>query len=135
MFEAVYNDHPELFWLQTGYSCKYVHSGNCLEITLKYNKTVDNLQAARQEFDAAAEKILAEARTKGSDLEKEKYVHDVLMEAAEYDLSADMSQSAYSALVQGRSVCAGYARAFQYLMQQLGITVQVMQGRITPGIL
>ena len=121
VFEAVYNDHPELFWLQTGYSCKYVHSGNCLEITLKYNKTVDNLQAARQEFDAAAEKILAEARTKGSDLEKEKYVHDVLMEAAEYDLSADMSQSAYSALVQGRSVCAGYARAFQYLMQQLGI--------------
>lgn len=32
-----------------------------------------------------------------------------------------MNQSAYSALVQGRSVCAGYARAYQYLMQQLGI--------------
>ncbi len=39
----------------------------------------------------------------------------------EYDENSDMNQSAYSALVLGRSVCAGYARSFQYLMQQLGI--------------
>ena len=32
-----------------------------------------------------------------------------------------MNQSAYSALVEGKSVCAGYARAYQYLMQRLGI--------------
>lgn len=121
VFEAVYNDHPELFWLQTGYSCKYIHSGSCLEITLKYNQTADNLETARQDFDAAAERILSGARERGTGLEMEKYVHDVLMEAAEYDLNAPMSQSAYSALVKGRSVCAGYARAFQYLMQQLGI--------------
>lgn len=38
-----------------------------------------------------------------------------------YDLTADMNQSAYSALVNGKSVCAGYARAYQYLLQQLGI--------------
>ena len=32
-----------------------------------------------------------------------------------------MNQSAYGALVNGQTVCAGYARAFQYLLQQLGI--------------
>ena len=32
-----------------------------------------------------------------------------------------MNQSAYSALVNDSTVCAGYARAFQYLMQQLGV--------------
>ena len=32
-----------------------------------------------------------------------------------------MNQSAYSALVNGRTVCAGYARAFQYLLQQMDI--------------
>lgn len=36
-------------------------------------------------------------------------------------MSAEMNQSAYSTLVNGRTVCAGYARAFQYLMQQLGV--------------
>ena len=32
-----------------------------------------------------------------------------------------MNQTAYSALVNRQTVCAGYARAFQYLLQQLGI--------------
>lgn len=120
VFEAVYNDHPELFWLESGYSCKYLRSGRCVEIILKYNSTADNLEEARQNFEAAAEGILSGA----GDLDdhgKEKHVHDALMRTAEYDIGAAMNQSAYSALVNGRSVCAGYARAFQYLMQQLGI--------------
>ena len=51
----------------------------------------------------------------------EKFVHDVLLERIDYQLGAAMNQSAYSALVNGETVCAGYARAFQYLMQQLDI--------------
>ena len=39
-----------------------------------------------------------------------------------------MDQSAYSALVQGRSVCAGYARAFQYICQRLGIPAYYCAG-------
>lgn len=121
VFEAVYNDHPELFWLETGYSCKYLRSGKCVEIILKYNSTAQNLDQAKQAFEGSAEQILQTARGLESDLEKEQYVHDRLIQDVEYVLNASMNQSAYSALVQGRSVCAGYARAFQYLMQQLGI--------------
>lgn len=121
VFEAVYNDHPELFWLETGYSCKYLRNGNCVEITLKYNAAAENLEEARQEFDSRAGQILSGAQALGSNAEKERFVHDSLMQSVEYVLNAPMNQSAYSALVQGRSVCAGYARAFQYMMQQLGI--------------
>lgn len=121
VFEAVYNDHPELFWLETGYSCKYLRSGQCMEITLRYNETVSSLEAAKESFQAGAQEILSGAGSLGSDEEKEKYVHDMLMQKVEYNTQAAMSQSAYSALVNGQSVCAGYARAFQYLMQQLGI--------------
>ncbi len=121
VFEAVYNDHPELFWLETGYSCKYLTDGSCVEITLKYNGTAGQLEEARQDFESRAGAILSEARNFGSDAEKEKFIHDKLMEAVEYSVGAPMNQSAYSALVDGQSVCAGYARAFQYLMQQLRI--------------
>ena len=38
-----------------------------------------------------------------------------------YDLRAPNNQSAYSALVTGASVCAGYAKAFQYIMMKLNI--------------
>ncbi len=120
-FEAVIGDHPELFWLETGYSGKYMGNGQCVEIDLKYNSTVNDLESAKQKFDAAAQNLLSGAASLGSDYEKGKYVHDALAAAVTYDLSADMNQSAYSALVYGRSVCAGYARAYQYLLQQLGI--------------
>ncbi|MCI9338053.1 MAG: hypothetical protein HFH93_11045 [Lachnospiraceae bacterium] len=121
VFEAVYNDHPELFWLDTGYSCKYLRSGRCAEITLKFNETVNDLEGARQAFQDAAGGIIAQAQSLGSVYDREKYVHDALAQLAEYDVASPMNQSAYSALVGGRSVCAGYARAFQYMMQQLGI--------------
>lgn len=121
VFEAVYNDHPELFWLETMYSCKYGPDGNCVSVELSYNRTAQDLGKYKTEFEAAAEKILAEARKKESLADKERYVHDALLKKADYSLTAPMNQSAYSALVNGDTVCAGYSRAFQYLMQQLGI--------------
>lgn len=120
-FEAVIGDHPELFWLETGYSGKYMGNGQCVEIDLKYNSTANDLENAKKSFDAAAQNLLSAAENLGSDYEKEKYIHDALAEAVTYDLAADRNQSAYSALVDGNSVCAGYARAYQYLLQQLGI--------------
>ncbi len=121
VFEAVYNDHPELFWLETGYSGKFLGNGTCVKITLKYNETVIDLEGARQVFEAGAEQILLGARNLGSAAEQERYVHDALMQVADYDMNAAMNQSAYSALVNRKTVCAGYARAYQYMLQQLGI--------------
>lgn len=121
VFEAVYGDHPELFWLEGGYNCRYLRSGSCVEVTLKYNETADRLEDAKREFEAAAQRILTGAQGQDGDGAKERYVHDALTQTVEYDAAAPMNQSAYSALVGGRTVCAGYARAFQYLMQQLGI--------------
>lgn len=120
-FEAMIGDHPEMFWLETGYSSKYLANGQCVEIDLKYNSTADDLESAKQRFDAAAQNLITGAASLDSNYEKEKYVHDALASAVTYDLTADMNQSAYSALVNGKSVCAGYARAYQYLLQQLGI--------------
>ncbi len=121
VFEAVYNDHPELFWLDTSYSCKYTQSGRCVEISLKYNAAANDLEASRQEFEAKAEDILSSARLLADDYEKERYVHDALISLVDYSADAPMSQSAYSALVNGKTVCAGYARACQYLLQKLNI--------------
>ncbi len=121
VFEAVYNDHPEMFWLETGYSCKYSRSGRCIEITLKFSVSEAEMPDFRYTFETQAERILSQAWNLPDDYEKEKYVHNRLLEQVEYQSGAPMSQSAYSALVSGKTVCAGYARAFQYLMHQLGI--------------
>lgn len=118
---AVYNDHPELFWLDTAYYCKYTPEGRCAEIGLQFNRTAQNLESAKSAFEDRAREILDKARGLSSDYAKEVYVHDALIGSTSYNLRAEMNQSAYSALVNGQTVCAGYARAFQYLMQQLNI--------------
>lgn len=121
IFSAVYNDHPELFWMDTAYGCKYTGTGTCVEIELQFNRTMVDLDRAKAAFDENAGYILAEAQKLSTDYEKEKYVHDALVDKISYNVSAEMNQSAYSALVNGETVCAGYARAFQYLLQKLGI--------------
>lgn len=121
IFSAVYNDHPELFWMETAYSGKYVRSGQCVEIDLRFNRTARNLESAKSLFDENANQILSGAQNLSDNYEQEKYVHDALIDRITYNMGAEMNQSAYSALVNGQTVCAGYARAFQYLMQQLEI--------------
>lgn len=121
IFSAVYNDHPELFWLDTAYACKHKRNGECVEISLQFNRTAKNLERENAAFESAAQEIISVASGLSNDYDKERYVHDMLVQKVEYSKSAEMNQSAYSALVNGRTVCAGYARAFQYLMQQLQV--------------
>jgi transglutaminase/protease-like cytokinesis protein 3 len=118
---ALSNDHPELFWLDTSYLCKMTQMGNIVEITLQFNSTANDLESEKALFDSKANEILAGAKNLESNYQKEVYVHDSLMNSINYNLNSTMNQSAYSALVSGQTVCAGYAKAFQYLMQQLGI--------------
>lgn len=117
---AVYNDHPELFWLNTIFTCKYDRDRICAELVLDFNMTQEELDEAAPDFYNTTNNILTELANLGP-YDKERKLHDILIRRIDYDKSADMNQSAYSALVEGKSVCAGYARAYQYLMQKLGI--------------
>ena len=56
-----------------------------------------------------------------TEYEKELVIHDELMDRLVYDLAAPNAHNAYGALVEGRTVCEGYAEAFQYLLHRVGI--------------
>lgn len=117
---AVYNDHPELFWLNTVFTCKYDQNKICAELELEFNMTLEELTPASRTFYNITNEILSQVQGLSVN-EKERRLHDILIERVEYDKGVDKNQSAYSALVDGKSVCAGYARAYQYLMQRTGI--------------
>lgn len=119
--QAVFCDHPELFFINTAYNLKCRRGGKVSEIDLSFNQTAGNIAAAREAFDTATDAIVNNASQLGSDFEKEKYVHDILADKIDYSLSAPMNQSAYSALVNDTTVCAGYARAMQHIMTKLSI--------------
>ncbi|MCR5467924.1 MAG: InlB B-repeat-containing protein [Lachnospiraceae bacterium] len=52
---------------------------------------------------------------------KEKAAHDVIAQNTKYTTGADYNQSCYSVLVNGKSVCTGYATTFSMLMNYAGI--------------
>ena len=130
---AVYNDHPELFWLETSYSYGYKENGDVVSVDLVFNMKKDEIEAAKVKFNSAAMAVISETRFIEDSLEKEKYVHDYIINNVVYDADSKLNQSAYSALVNGSSVCAGYARAFQYIMIEIGIPCYYCTGYANGG--
>ena len=123
---AYKNDHPEKFWLKTSYSFYYEDNSTC--VYLFFNKSRDEIDKAKEEFNETVEEIVSNAPKNASDFEVEKYVYDYLVDNCEYDYTAAESEEmianendAYGALVDRKAVCEGYARAFQLLCNRLGL--------------
>ena len=73
-------------------------------------------------------KIINSASRLSSKYEKELYVHNTLINKISYVSNSAYNQTSYSAIVNNQTVCAGYAKAFQYIMNQLGITTYYVTG-------
>lgn len=128
VIHAVSYDHPELFWMNSGFQYHYTKEDICVQIILEFNHIIKDIEVAKAEFEQRAKMIMEPASALTSDYEKEEDVYQALTTMTEYDESASVNQSAYSALVNGKSVCAGYTRAFQYLMIELGIPTYYCAG-------
>ena len=121
IWTSVVYDHPELFW--SANECTFVSNkdgNNVLGAKLSYYN-FGNIEKAKSDFENSANNILKELDTVRTNQGKEMLIHDKLVGIAQYDVNANFNQSAYSALVGGRSVCAGYSRAYQYLLTKAGI--------------
>ena len=131
-FNMVLLDHPELFWVRTDFNYSYMEvTGAVTSATFNFYdfaSTPEGLAQAKRDFDSAANTIITGARSKTTAAEKELYIHDCINRSCAFDSKAKYSQSAYSALVTHSSVCAGYSRAFQYIMQKSGIPCYYCMG-------
>ena len=122
------NDNSQHFWLGKG-ATSFFAGNNLTAVELTYTFTGDELTTAKPKFDAAAADALSGITDDMSQFEIELYLHDYLVSHVTYDLTASHAHDAYGALVEGRAVCEGYARAFQYLLQQAGIPSYVVTGK------
>ena len=125
---ALFNDHPELFYLKTAYSYEVFANGRIGNVYLEYYDLLDNLDYHKALFDNAINSIVSEAAAYSTDYEKEKFVHDKILSTTDYNEDAEMNQSAYSALVNHSTVCTGYSKAFQMVMLNLGIPTYICIG-------
>ena len=133
---SVYFDNPELFWWTGRCYCNYNSDGEVTHVRFAYIFSGEKRKEANRQFLSRALPIIFYAALLDSEMDKIKYVHDYLCRSIEYDEAAYKSgncggklQTAYSAIVEYKTVCAGYARAFAYYMQQLGIPCVVLYSK------
>ena len=126
--KALTDDHPEIFWLTGTIGYYSDESSTVIQVYSSFSpeeidERVNAVRSAANEFYAAVPDGLSE-------FEREVMVHDYLIEHVAYDDSVDTINfdnnspdiyTVYGALVKQVSVCEGYARAFQMLMNGLGV--------------
>ncbi len=135
VFQSVLNDHPEIFYVD-GYSyMKYYRFGKSSEISAvefsgQYSMDRESALQRREEIREAADRILSGIGPEAGEYEKVKYVYETLVLETDYELNAPDSQNIYSVFVNHRSVCQGYAKATQYLLNRLGVECALVLGTV-----
>ena len=130
IYQSVRFDNPDLFWLNTRCSYSYDSNGTLVAMRLSFFDLAepDAIASNKTKFYNCADSILEQAMKFEKDIDKIKYCHDFLTMYCTYNLNEPYSQSSFSAICKGQTVCAGFSYSFQYLMQRLGIPCTVVRG-------
>lgn len=134
VFQYVYMDYPEFFWCDgssrtTSYTLPDAYS----VLTPGYTVSGENRSERKAQIEMAAEEWLGEIPAELSEYEKIQKVYEMMIDRVEYDENASDNQNIYSVFVNHQSVCAGYARATQYLLDRLGIFCMYVTGTVYTG--
>lgn len=144
--ESYTYDHPDVFYID--FSKLYLN----IETTTRGNSTtyrvfinsgnddnyLTNEFSSKERIDTALNEI-KQIKTyivnnkKSNTYENIKLVHDYIVESIEYEQTTSQSNiyDLYGALVNKKSVCEGYAKAFKYLMDNLDIPCTIVIGKAT----
>ncbi len=131
VFSAISHDNPDLF--NIGLECHIYNKGYKTFFKPQYSITYEEYSAQLKEVQGIASAIAAEANKLTSLYEKEKYVHDYIINHCSY-IEPEESVSAnnvYGCLVLGRASCEGYSRSFQYIMNMLNVDNRLVTGEST----
>jgi len=152
-FSTIYAENPDLYYALTkndikdangviiGFNypglTKYYGSSingvaRVTKIDIQYYDTKEVFDERYAKLMAAFNKMIAQADEGDSDFEKALILHDAIILETEY--TADISQgvsadegSPYGILVNHDGVCEGYARTYDWLLQQVGIEASLVK--------
>lgn len=106
----------------------YVNNGNELSYLIDEFSSKQEVNEAISKIEEVKNKIIQ--NRSGNTYNDIKMVHDYLVNNVDYDtsISKENIYNLYGALVNGESVCEGYARAFKYIMDEIGIPCTLVRG-------
>lgn len=131
-FVALLNDNPALFWVENGLSYT-THTRNDVpvrvEVYFTYNlPDLNEVSAAQSAIDGYKASFMEGVTSSMTEVDKTLYTYEYLIRNTEYVKGIANDQNIQSIFLDGKSVCTGYAKATQYLLQELGIPCIFVSG-------
>ncbi len=133
IFDYIMMDHPEIFYVSGYRYTNYTLDNVVTRVSFSGEYTCDASEVVRRQtrINEAVNRCLANAPSSEDDYYAVKYIYEYLIDNVEYDTQAPDNQNICSVFLGGRSVCNGYAKAAQYLLQRLGIECTFVTGSVT----
>lgn len=133
-YYAVLADHPEIFWVGTSAQAEQVaYSGKVVGYEISTTVEKENRDRLREKLEEAADSCISQISPQASEYEKIRFVYEYLINTTDYDSTSPNSQNIQSALIGHNSVCAGYAKAFQYILHRMGMFCTYITGKTNDG--
>jgi len=133
-YYAVLADHPEFFWIGSNIEVsESALTGKVVSYRLSTTVSADEREHMRGQIEAAADACIAGISAGSSDYQKIKYVYEYLINTTDYVPGSMYDQNLQSALLYHQSVCAGYSRAFQYILHRMGLFCTYVTGKTSEG--
>ena len=127
-------DHPEYFWTDgtSSYTYQELPGGRAwnMEVRPEYQVGSQEAQTLKAQIEAKADQWIQGA-PEGDAYEKIKYVYETLIDQVEYQENSPQNQNIRSVFLEGKTVCMGYSKAAQYLLNRMGIFCTLVTGTVT----
>lgn len=123
----VRSDHPELFWVEPEIKYMQANEGKSMIFYPKYNSTKKEIKQLKKQLKEVSAQIIAGIQA-DNDYDKVQAVYEYAIQNFEYVDNSENNQNILSALLNKQTVCAGYAKAVQYLLLEMGIENTVIEG-------
>lgn len=126
---AIYYEHPEIFWYKGHYS--YSQGSDYVEYIPKYLYDKKERDRRQAQIDNVVNDFFRGLNDRMTEYERLKAVYEFVILHVEYVTDSPDNQNIYSAIVNKKSVCAGYSRMAQYLLQKMGFECLYVRGPVT----
>lgn len=133
-YYAVLADHPEFFWIGTSAQVKEsALTGKVISYELTTTVDRDSRDYLLSQIQAAADECISQISPDATQYQKIKYVYEYLINTTDYNINSPDNQNIQSALLNHSSVCAGYSKAFQYILHRMGMFCTYVTGNTSDG--